>query len=306
MTTPTHTPQTGPVTDLREGRAATTASVDAAVAAADAAARASGVQVRELATRSELDEIYRLYNDIWRPDPTNPPVTAELLRALSKAGNYIGGAFIGDVLVGACVGFFGAPAGAVLHSHIAGVSRAARGHNVGFALKVHQRAWSLLRGVTAIEWTFDPLVRRNAYFNIVKLAAMPHEYLDNFYGGMHDAINGDDDSDRILVRWELESPEVVAACVGSSRIVSGPAELARGAEVAVAGADGRPETRSTGANTVLVAVPPDIESLRAEDPAAAKRWRVAVRGSLGALLGSGARVTGFDRTGWYIVQRGLS
>jgi predicted GNAT superfamily acetyltransferase len=178
---------------------------------------------------------------------------------------------------------------------------------VGFALKVHQRAWSLLRGVAAIEWTFDPLVRRNAYFNIVKLAALPDEYLDNFYGDMHDAINGDDDSDRILVRWQLDSPAVIAACVGSSRIVDVQTERARGAEVALsAGGDGRPEIGRTDAETLLVAVPPDIESMRANDPAAAKHWRVAVRESLGTLLVSGARVTGFDRTGWYIVQRGLS
>src|SRR5581483_6613934 len=215
MTTPLGTPQTGPVTDLREYPTAASTSVDAAVAAADAAARASDVQVRELVDQHDLETVYRLYNDIWRPDPTNPPVTGELLRALSKAGNYIGGAFSGDTLVGACVGFFGAPAGAVLHSHIAGVSGAARGRNVGFALKVHQRAWSLLRGVTTVEWTFDPLVRRNAYFNITKLAALPTEYLDNFYGDMHDAINGGDDSDRLLVRWRLDSRAVVAACMGS-------------------------------------------------------------------------------------------
>jgi predicted GNAT superfamily acetyltransferase len=307
MTTPTDTPHTEPVTDLREGTVATSTTVDAAVAAADAAARASGVQVRELTTQHELDAVYRLYNEIWRPDPTNPPVTGELLRAFSKAGNYVSGAFAGQDLVGACVGFFGAPAGGVLHSHIAGVSGAARGHNVGFALKVHQRAWSLLRGVTAIEWTFDPLVRRNAYFNIVKLAAMPDEYLDNFYGDMHDAINGGDDSDRILVRWQLDSGAVIAACVGSSRTLDVNVERARGAEVALApGADGLPEQQKTDADTLLVAIPPDIETMRTQDPSAAKHWRMAVRESLGVLLADGARVTGFDRAGWYVVQRGLS
>ena len=53
----------------------------------------------------------------------------------------------------------------------------------------------------------------------------------------------------------------------------------------------------------LVAVPRDIEGLRTADPALAQRWRVAVRESLGTLVADGARITGFDREGWYVVRR---
>jgi predicted GNAT superfamily acetyltransferase len=305
MTTPAGTPQTDRVTDLREGTAPATTGVDAAVTAADAAARAAGVEVRELVTQHELSAVYRMYNDIWRPDPTNPPVTSELLRALSKAGNYIAGAFDRGELVGACVGFFGAPASNALHSHIAGVSGAARGRNVGFALKVHQRAWSMLHGVSKVAWTFDPLVRRNAYFNLVKLAACEGEYLTNFYGYMHDAINGRDDSDRMLVNWYLDAPPVVAACSGVPSPADADAERAAGAGIALAiRADGGPQLGPLDGDTVLVAVPDDIEAMRVRDPGCAKDWRLAVRDSLGALLAGGARVTGFDRSGWYVVRRG--
>jgi len=182
---------------------------DASVVAADAA-RAAGVAVRELAVLADLEAVYRLYDRIWRPDPSNPPVTTEMLRALSKAGNYVAGAYDGDELVGACVGFFSPPADEALHSHIAGVTAAALGRGVGYALKLHQRAWALARGAQTIAWTFDPLVRRNAYFNLAKLAATPAEYLPNFYGGMNDGINGDDETDRLLVHWPLAAPEVVA------------------------------------------------------------------------------------------------
>ncbi len=58
-------------------------------------------------------------------------------------------------------------------------------------MKLHQRAWAIARGIPVIEWTFDPLVARNAYFNIRKLGAMPVEYLPNFYGIMGDGINGE-------------------------------------------------------------------------------------------------------------------
>ena len=67
-----------------------------------------------------------------------------------------------------------------------------------------------------IAWTYDPLIRRNAYFNLAKLGARPVEYLPNFYGAMDDAINGGTETDRMLVRWELRSDLAVAACAGEA------------------------------------------------------------------------------------------
>jgi predicted GNAT superfamily acetyltransferase len=262
------------------------------------------VRVREASRLDEFEVIYELYADIWRPDPKNPPVTTELLRAFSKAGNYVAAAFDGAELVGACVGFFGAPADEALHSHIAGVSGSARGRNVGFALKLHQRAWSLRRGVAAVAWTYDPLVGRNAYFNLVKLGARPTEYLPNFYGGMCDAINAGDDTDRLLVHWLLDDPSVVAALAGTPSPTDEAAARMAGAVVALGVSDlGAPAFGSTDADTLLVEIAPDIERLRHSDPGCAKDWRIAVREVLGGLIGEGVRVTGFDRAGCYVLQR---
>ncbi|WP_323374068.1 hypothetical protein, partial [Plantactinospora alkalitolerans] len=272
--------------------------------AAGAAARAAGVTVRHLADLAELRAVHRLYEGIWRPDPTNPPVTMELLRALAKAGNYVAGAYDGGLLVGACVGFFGPPRERSMHSHIAGVSGAALGRNVGFALKLHQRAWALRRGVATIAWTFDPLVCRNAYFNLSKLAAVPAQYLPNFYGAMNDGINGNDDTDRLLVSWELAAATVVAACARSLAPRDVEVERAAGAVVALGrSARNRPATGRTDGNVLLVAVPADIATVRRTDPGAAREWRVAVRGVLAPLMAEGARVVGFDRSGWYVVTR---
>jgi predicted GNAT superfamily acetyltransferase len=298
------------VTDLHRDPARMTLRVEEAAQAADAAARAANVQVREISSLNEFDAVNHLYAEIWRPDPRNPPMTSELLRAFSKAGNYVAGAFDGDELLGACVGFFGAPAEETLHSHIAGVSGAARGRNVGFAMKLHQRAWSMMRGLSVVAWTFDPLVRRNAYFNLVKLAARPEEYLANFYGSMRDAINGGDDSDRLLVHWRLDDPLVVAACLGTTSAADAQLELASGAVIALSvSARGGPAVGAldalTGldARTFLVAIPADIEALRAGDPGCAKDWRIAVRETLGAMITDGARVTGFDPAGHYVLRR---
>lgn len=278
-------------------------TLDLAVEAADAAALGAGVAVREVTDLGELEAVVRLYATIWGR-AANPPVTIELLRAFTKAGNYVAGAFDGDLLVGACVGFFAAPAEDSLHSHIAGVSANALGRSIGFALKLHQRSWALLRGVSEIAWTFDPLVSRNAHFNLVKLAAQPVEYLPNFYGSMVDTINGLDDSDRLLVRWRLRDPAVVAACAGTSSPAVAADELAAGAVVALGVSDdGRPVPGRLDGQTSLVAVPADIETMRLTDPDAAQRWRVAAREALSALVGDGARISGFDRAGWYVVRR---
>lgn len=271
---------------------------------AESAARAAGVVIRELDDLAGFDAVRELYDRIWRPDPTNPPVTAEMLRALTKGGNHVAGAYDGGALVGAGVAFFGPPADRKMHSHVVGVSPAALGRGVGFALKLRQREWALRRGVSAITWTFDPLVGRNAYFNLTKLGADVAEYLPDFYGGMHDAINGGDRSDRLLVQWDLVAPRVEAACAGRTTRCDADAERARGAVVAL-GRDerGAPVPGPTDGATLLVAVPRDVEALRRADPELAGEWRAAVREVLAPLVAERPRAR-FDRGGWYVITRG--
>src|SRR5215216_6823231 len=189
-----------------------------ATGAAVAAAAAADVVIHELRSPRELAAAQRLFEEIWRPAEGNPPpMTAELLRALAHAGNYVAGAFSGTRLVGASAGFFTAPPDPELHSHITGVAPGGQHHGIGFALKVHQRAWALARGVRVVAWTFDPLVARNAWFNLARLGALPTAYLEDFYGPMTDAINAGMASDRLLLTWELDAPAVAAACAGQPR-----------------------------------------------------------------------------------------
>jgi predicted GNAT superfamily acetyltransferase len=279
--------------------------------AAERAAKAAGVVIRELASLDELTAAIGVFDSIWEPDSGNSSVRLGLLRALTKSGNYATGAYdaTSGSLLGACVGFFGPPSHAELHSHIAGVIPAGLGRSVGFALKVHQRAWCLRRDVRVIAWTYDPLIRRNAYFNLEKLGARPVEYLPNFYGVMSDAINGGTETDRMLVHWELRSRLVADACAGTARSMSPAREIARGAVVALwPGADGWPVAGAGaghgGSRSVLVGVPADVEALRVSDPPCAAAWRTALREALVPLMDGGARVTGFDRDGWYVLSAG--
>jgi predicted GNAT superfamily acetyltransferase len=260
-----------------------------ATSAAVAAAAAADVVIRELHRPQELKAAQRLFEDIWRPAEGNPPpMTAELLRALAHAGSYVAGASAGTRLVGASAGFFTAPPHLGLHSHITGVAPGGQHRGVGFALKVHQRAWALARGITEVVWTFDPLVARNAWFNLAKLGARPTAYLEDFYGPMTDAVNAGVASDRLLLAWRLGDPAVAAACAG--RPLQPPSVEAEAALTVGPGLE--PVAHQPDTPAVTVALPPELEAL---DPGQRRAWRQAVREALGGRLAAGAAVTGFLR-----------
>ena len=274
------------------------AAIRHAIRAASSAATDSGVVIRGVDDVGELQAVSGLLSDIWNRDTTSPQMTADLLRALSKTGNYVAGAYLDGRLIGAAVAFFAAPP-SHLHSHIAGVSDSLQARSVGYALKLHQRAWSLLRGVSTITWTFDPLVRRNAYFNIAKLGARAVEYLPNFYGEMRDPINAGDQTDRILVEWQLLDPRVVALCDHRVRDTADALRLPRVLDVDPSGVPVHAPWVDTRA---LLTIHPDIEALRAENPSLAQVWRQALRGTLGPAMAGGRIVSGFDKSLGYIVD----
>lgn len=250
---------------------------DASGPDADADARLaeqrSGIAIRELDDMRSLAAVQRLYEAVWRTGPAGTPVTADLLRALAKSGNPVFGAFDGDELLGACFGFSSPPDTANFHSHIAGVTAGAQGRSIGLALKLRQRAWALGRGMRTMTWTFDPLIRRNAVFNLAKLGAEPVEYLTDFYGQMDDDVNRGDASDRLLVRWHLGRP----LPPHREQAVPPPPEAIR------------------------IPVPADVETLRLDDPLRAAGWRLDLRRELGARMTAGASVIGFARDGHYLV-----
>jgi predicted GNAT superfamily acetyltransferase len=278
--------------------------VDHARAAAARAALDAGVEVDELRGLGRLREMVELFGEVWGAEPESmlPLATA---RALQHAGNYTAGAVDrdGGHLVGAIIGMFGLRAGRLLlHSHIAGVRPPAQGRAVGFALKQHQRAWALAAGVGTVEWTFDPLVRRNTYFNVTKLGVRVAAYHPDFYGPMADALNAGEPTDRCVARWDLASPAAVAAAGGAAAEPDRAALLAGGATVVLDEApDGTPRAWAPTRGTLLAWVPADVVALRARAPQLAHSWRLALRATLERALGGGHALTGATRDGWYVL-----
>jgi predicted GNAT superfamily acetyltransferase len=260
--------------------------------------------IRELAEIEDLRELAELFAVVWGR-PGEPPINSDILKALAHSGNYVAGGYTDGKLAGGLVGWFGGvpPHELHLHSHILGVLSGTEAQGLGFELKQHQRRWCLSREVNVIEWTTDPLVRRNAYFNLTKLGARAHEYLVNVYGEMSDSINAGEESDRLLISWRLDSPSAEAAASGAG---SEPPvdELRRnGAVVALSVGDaGQPVPSSASSRVLLCEVPDDIVALRRSDPPLARSWRMALRKTLTKAMAAGYEVTGATRGGWYVLE----
>jgi predicted GNAT superfamily acetyltransferase len=264
------------------------------------AAERSQVAIRTVRDLERLAQVVGLLDEVWA-NPGPPVVGVEHLRALAYTGGYVGVAYDGDVMVAASLAFFAAPPGRVLHSDVTGVRSRARGRQVGFALKLHQRAWALDLGLAEITWTFDPLLSRNAHFNLSRLRARATAYEEDFYGDMPDGVNAGQGSDRLLASWSIGSREVAEAC---DRAL--PVRSVRPRPPAVlSDVDGRPVRHQVdGARQVRVEIPGDIEALRRTDADLGRAWRHQVRRTLGAELAAGARVVAFERDTGYVVDRG--
>jgi predicted GNAT superfamily acetyltransferase len=257
------------------------------------AARQAGVAIRVVHTLDEARQVVGLFDRLWGTSG-NVILSVEHLWSLAHAGNYAACVYDADTdaLLAASVGFFASPPGRTMHSDVTGAEPSARDRGLGMALKLHQRAWALDIGLDEITWTFDPLMSRNAYFNLAKLGADVAEYCVDFYGDMDDGVNAGQGSDRLLASWRIADP------VG--RVVT-----TDGAVPLLIDDDGRPQPQLAAAEAVrvTVAVPRDILAVRADDPDRARSWRVAVRETLGAEIGHGARVVGFALPLGYILER---
>ena len=163
------------------------------------------IDIRIVETPVDLRRLVVLLNQVW--GTMTPLVGVELLRALGHTGAYVAGAFSDNRMVGGSLGFLGRHNGElVLHSHVTGILPGVRKTGLGRQMKLHQRQWAAEQGLETIVWTFDPLVRRNAWFNVGVLGARVDAYLVDFYGPMSDSVNGRDPSDRLLVAWPTSGP----------------------------------------------------------------------------------------------------
>ncbi len=257
---------------------------------------AGPVTIHPLTTAAAIRPLEELQHRVWGFDPVEVVPLHVLLTAARHGGSLLG-AVRGERVVGFAFGFHGTDLDGtpVLCSHLLAVAPEARGAGVALALKQAQRRHALAAGVRRVLWTFDPLEHGNARLNLARLAARSDRYLTDLYGTLRDELNAGLPTDRLEVVWDLEAPEVIAAC-------SAPAVGRSGAGLAVGA---RTETSERfgprldpdgpgggvadpdGAPAVRLAAPADAQALRTHDPDAALVWRLHLREGMTRLFGAG-------------------
>jgi predicted GNAT superfamily acetyltransferase len=231
------------------------------------------IQVRGLDNIQDQDSARKIFDLTWSMH-IGTEITPNLLQAMVHSGAYLSGAFIDNKIVGAAFAFPATNNGLHLHSHMTAVLNEFRDKGVGYALKIDQWNWAKKQKYSHLSWTFDPLVRRNAKLNIVKLAVDISAYYANFYGEMLDALNAGDESDRLMVSWRTDIN------------VPKPRELIT-----------HPKP-----NDILIKIPDDIVAIRSKDQSESMKWRRQVREQFMAAFEKSGKVVGFSTNNEYVVR----
>jgi predicted GNAT superfamily acetyltransferase len=220
------------------------------------------IAIRHLHTGEEFDACVALQRAIWGA-AFNEAVPRTILLIAGKLGGVVAGAFDesrdGSRMVGFVFGLTGLRDGRLAHwSDMLAVDPACRDQGIGRQLKAFQRDAVVALGVTDMYWTYDPLVARNAYFNLHRLGAEVVEYVTDMYGVTGSTLHGDVATDRFVVRWRLTAR--------------------------------RPDVPARHGDDRLVAIPADAE-------VASASWRAETRAAFTAAFAEGYRVVAFERAG---------
>jgi predicted GNAT superfamily acetyltransferase len=267
------------------------------------------IDVRQLRTHDEFIRCVELQHDVWGASFTER-VSVGMLKVVQRIGGISAGAFEEDGrLVGFVFGLTGVERGRLVHwSDMLAVREHLRDHGIGRRLKEFQRDTVRKLGVTRIYWTFDPLVSRNAHFNLTRLGAHVVEYVPDMYGGdTNSVLHRGVGTDRFIVAWDIDT---AAPSVGEDA-VNGRSWSTDAPILNPVGADGLPAIPNVDGHvptTVRIAVPEVIEQVQSQSIENAARWRASTRRAFMWALQEGYRVSAFTRDdgahyGFYVCTR---
>jgi predicted GNAT superfamily acetyltransferase len=233
----------------------------------------SMITIIQLVLPSDLQTARKIFDQTWQLSKGSE-ITSNLLKAMVHSGSYLSGVFVGSKMVAAAFAFPATNNGLHLHSHMTAVLDEYRDQGVGYALKIDQWNWAKKQKYSHLSWTFDPLVRRNAKLNIVKLGVDISAYYPNFYGAMPDALNAGDESDRLMVSWSTDIDEPKAR-----KLITDP----------------KPDD-------ILIEIPEDIVAIRSKNQSESMKWRRQVREQFLAAFSKNGKVIGFSANNEYVVR----
>jgi predicted GNAT superfamily acetyltransferase len=301
------------------------------------------ISIRDLRTIEDLTQLQAVEKEVWgMTDEDAIPLTLAI--ASKAAGNIFVGAFARErahppskekldkakaerersekdktereKLVGFAFGFLGREHGqTTIHSHMLAVLDAYRHLDLGARLKLAQRERALAMGVREITWTFDPLQSRNAHFNFSKLGVLAESYKVDFYGPETSSLLHRNGTDRLWVRWLLESRRVRERTSGNNGRAETLDALRLLAPLVRFDGKGKPVRAELGEalarERVNIEIPGDILAVERADMALAREWREAARWAFRESLKAGFFVVDYCRSvrgqqgpGAYLLQRG--
>ena len=235
----------------------------------------SEVVINELKSISEQAAGIKVFDTTWPIAGGGTEITSNFMQALVHNGCYFSGAYLDGKIIGAAFGFIGINGGPHLHSHMAAVLPEFRDLNVGTKLKFHQYDWAKHKKLPFITWTFDPLVKRNARLNLLKLGVNIDSYHPNFYGAMIDDVNAGDESDRLMAKWLITDK----------------------------GPQPRKEISNIPKSAITIAIPDDIVEIRIRDIQETFAYRFEVREKFQKAFSLGYFVIGFSNTHGYVLDK---
>jgi len=273
------------------------------------------IVIRDLNSIDDLAHLKEVEKEVWRmADDDVMPLTLAI--ALKASGNIFVGAFDKQKLVGFAFGFLGREEGrTTVHSHMLAVLAPYRHLDLGSRLKQAQRDRALAMGIQEMTWTFDPLQSRNAHFNFAKLGVVSETYKVDFYGPETSSMLHQNGTDRLWVRWILNSRRVRDRLAGKNarvEVLDAMTLLPPLVRFDPSGKPARAElVEAVGRQRLSIEIPGDILEVERSDMGLAREWREATRWAFREALKAGFFVAEFCRSirgqqgpGVYLLQKG--
>ncbi|MCU0636715.1 MAG: hypothetical protein MUE41_17725 [Gemmatimonadaceae bacterium] len=243
--------------------------------------------IRHCASAADYAAVYALQAETWG-SAASVLVSTPILKVAQRVGGVTAGAFDGrGRLLGFVFGLTGPQGDRLIHwSDMLAVRPDARDLGLGRRLKAFQRECCRALGVDAMQWTFDPLVARNAHLNLATLGAWPVEYVTDMYADSDSPLHAGLGTDRLVVEWPVAASPVagidVRARIAERVEVRDVRALTEGTTVDTALLDSRPPG-------VWIPMPRDIHAIAAADPERARAWRLATREAFTRAMAAGYR-----------------
>ena len=249
------------------------------------------LRIRRASGRADYDACVLLQRAVWGLADVEITSAIQLI-ATVHAGGLL---HLAERPDGEAVGFayaFPALRGGLphLHSDMLAVLPEHQKRGVGVRLKWAQREDALARGIGLITWTYDPMQARNAHLNLRRLGAQATEFLEDFYGRTTSALHHGLPTDRLLVRWELNSPRVKERLAAGEPLAheATPAHPRVNEVKWQAGWPVSSEPRlDLDAPELLLEIPPEWDVLNRSAPRMAEDWQGKVRRALVHYIGQG-------------------